>query len=406
MISIILIFIAMSLGVLTEISVGPMVYKFDFIEPVLICVALCVIISLWNKNKFYKMPPLVLSLMAILTAIFLYSLISVNWTSYGFSVIPGAMIYFYGIIALFVAYYYLKQKEDLYILASRIFVLLIVLQLFLNISVGIKSGVSGFYDLKDFARTLIGKSNFISIFISFDLIYEFISKQKYWLFFFLIDLVAIIFTISRGAIVALVIAIFIFFVVAMFNKNFSKKNLLLSLGFLIIVSACFMLVTAPGRELLKGLSSGLGASTVGTRQTLWKEAFNETLLNPWGVGIVWRNDPHNFMFSSLRNLGFFFGTIYMLLIASPFFVFVHPIVLKLSKKSIAILMAYLSVFIHSFIEVFFFTKLSVTWTMFTLVFIFLVVGKDIQEIKGNDIVSLKKKTFFYPSFLKEKSNNR
>lgn len=404
MINIIIIFVAMSLGVLTELSIGPMIYKVDIIEPVLICIALGIVINLWNKNKFYKIPPLLLSLMAILTAIFLYSLVSVNWTSYGFSVIPGAMVFFYGIISLFIAYYYLEEKENIYIYASRIFVLLIIIQLFFNFSVGLSSGVTGFYDLKDFARTLIGKSNFISIFISFDLIYEFISKQKHWLFFFLIDLVAIIVTISRGAIVSLVLAIFLFFVIALFNKNFNKKNLLLSLGFLIVVATGFMLATSPGRELLKGLSSGLGASTVGTRQTLWKEAFNETLLNPLGVGIVWRNDPHNFLFSSLRNLGFVIGTIYIFLIASPFFLFIHPIILKLSKKSIAILVAYSSVFIHSFIEVFFFTKLSVTWTMFTLVFIFLVVRKDILSIKDTNSIDIENKKSFYPSMLKENNN--
>lgn len=395
MISIIIIFVAMGLGVLTELSVGPMVYKIDFIEPALIFVTLAILIGMWNKNKFYKIPPILMSTIAILTLMFLYSLLSINWTNYGVSVIPGAMVFFYGVLSLFIAYFYLEKKENIYIYATRIFVLLIILQLFINFSVGVSSGVTGFYELKDYARTLIGKSNFISIFISFDLIYEFISKEKHWLFFFLIDMIAIIATISRGAIVSLVLAMVLFFVIALFNKNFSKKNLFISLSFLIIVGMGFMLATAPGRELLQGLSSGLEASTVGTRQVLWKEAFNETLLNPLGVGVVWRNDPHNFLFSSLRNLGFVFGTIYIFLIASPFFLFVHPIILKLSKKSIAILIAYSSVFIHSFIEVFFFTKLSVSWTMFTLVFIFLVIRKDVLFLKETNTMNIKKNLFYY-----------
>ncbi|MFL2120879.1 O-antigen ligase family protein [Marinilactibacillus psychrotolerans] len=381
MINSLIIFIAMSLGVLTEISVGPLLYKVDIIEPVLIIIGISILINLWNKNKLIKIPKILLLLMGMLLVIFLYSLIAVNWTNYGLTVIPGALVFFYGTISLFIAYHSLERKEDVYILASRIFVLLIIIQLFINFSLGLRSGVTGFYDLKDFARTLIGKSNFISIFISFDLIYEFISKHKHWLFFFLIDLIAIIVTISRGAIVSLVLSIGLFFVVALFNRNFSKKNLLLSLSFLVIVATCFMLATSPGRELLSGLSAGLGASTVGSRQELWVEAFNETLLNPLGVGVVWKNDPHNFLFSSLRNLGFIFGTLYILLISSPFFILLHPIVLKLSKKSIAILMAYSSVFIHSFIEVFYFTNLSVTWTMFTLIYIFLVIKKDIITLR-------------------------
>lgn len=384
MIGIILVFISMSLGVLFEISIGSLKYNFEFIEPTLIAVFLYIVINLWNKNKYHKIPgPLIMMLLILLT-MFSYSLLSLSWTDYGLSVLPGSIVFFYGVISIFIANYYFQKDSNLYVIVSRLFVLIIIIQLFINIYEGMASGVTGFYELKDYARTLIGKSNFISIFIAFDLIYEFISKDKHWVVFLLIDLIAIIFTISRGAIVTVVLALGVFFIIAMFNKNFNRKSILLSISVLIIIFVVFMVVTPPGRELLQGLSAGLGANTVSTRQVLWKEAFTETIANPMGVGIVWRNDPHNFIFSSLRNLGFMFGTIYIVVIASPLFLFLHPIILRLSKKTIGLLVAYLSVFIHSFIEVFYFTKLSVSWSMFTIVFIFIMVMKDMEKITTDD----------------------
>lgn len=389
MIGIVLIFISMSLGVLFEVSVGSMNYNFEFIEPALIAVFIYVIIHLWNKNKYHKMPGPLITMFFLLLIMFSYSLLTLSWTNYGLSVLPGSIVFFYGVISIFIANYYFQKNSNVYTIVSRIFVLIIIIQLFVNIYQGVDAGVTGFYDLKDYARTLIGKSNFISIFIAFDLIYEFISKDKHWVFFLLIDLVAIIFTISRGAIVTVVLALAVFFIIAMFNKNFNRKSILISISILILTFTIFMLSTSPGRELLKGLSAGLGANTVSTRQVLWKEAFSETIANPMGVGIVWRNDPHNFIFSSLRNLGFVFGTLYIMIIASPLFLLLHPIILRLSKKSIGLIIAYLSVFIHSFIEVFYFTKLSVSWSMFTIVFIFIMVMKDIKAINGMDN-SLKK----------------
>lgn len=407
MVPIILIFVSLSLGNFFEIPIGQLSYNIDYSEIFIILFSIYTFIKIIKENKVRYISPYIGSLLAIFLGLFLYSIFTYAWSPYGLTVVPGALIFFYGFISIFLANYYLENNSQIYIIAMRIFVLSIIVQLFYNFSVGLSGGVTGFYDLKDYARTLIGKSNFISIFISFDLLYEFISRDKYWKIFFLFSLAALIATISRGAIVSLVIALAGYFIVGLVNKNISKKKLILSFLTLFILFAAVMLFTAPGKVLLKGLSAGIGASTVGTRQVLWAESYTETLLNPLGVGIVWKGDPHNFIFSSLRNLGLFFGLTYIMTISFPIFILIHPKVKYLSKRSIAILLAYLSVVVHSFIEVFFFTKLSVLFTIFTLVYMYISIKQDIATLEENNDDTVKHigKKYLFHNILFNKLKN-
>ena len=212
--------------------------------------------------------------------------------------------------------------------------------------------------------------------------------------YFLLNLIALIATISRGAIVALVLSLIVYFIIGLINVNINKKSLIISYLSLFVLFAFFMVFTSPGQTLLKGLSIGLGATTVDSRQVLWNEALVEATSFPLGIGVIWKNDPHNFIFSSLRNLGIVFGTGYILLLVSPLFILATPKVKYLSKKSIAVLMAYISIVIHALIEVFYFNKLSVIWTAFTLVYIYFVLKKDIERIELESTFLLKKNYLF------------
>lgn len=384
MIAIILVFFSLSLGVLFEIPVGQLSYNIDYSEVFIILLFVYVLIKLVKENQIRYLDKYIYSIFIMFLGLFVYSIFTYTWSPYGLTSVPGALVFFYGFISILIANYYLEHRPHIYIIAMRIFVLSIIVQLFYNFSIGLSEGITGFYDLKDYARTLIGKSNFISIFISFDLIYEFIAKGKHWLFYFLVSSAALIATISRGAIVSLVIALMVYFVVGLFNKNTNKKKLIASFTILVVLFAFAMVFTAPGQTLLKGLSAGIGASTVTSRQVLWNEAYMETLNNPFGVGIVWKGDPHNFIFSALRNLGLFSGLTYILMVCFPLFMLVHPKVKYLSNQSIAILIAYLSVVVHSLIEVFFFTKISVIFTAFTLVYMYYMLKKEIQRIENQN----------------------
>lgn len=396
MLAVILVFLALSLGVMFEIPIGPLRYQVDYSEIVLIVITFLVIIKLLNSNKAFIFKNYNRSLLFISSFLLIYSLFSYTWSPYGLTSIPGATIFIYAILSIFVGSYYLEENSEVYIIAMRIFVLSIIIQLFYNFSVGLIQGVTGFYDLKDYAVTFIGKSNFISIFISFDLIYEFISREKYWKFFFVISLVALVATISRGAIVSVAIALAVYFIVGLLNININKKKLITNFLILFILFTIAMLFTEPGKTLLKGLQAGLGASTVSSRKLLWKESFIETLLNPLGVGIVWKDDPHNILFSALRNLGVISGPLYILVIISPLFILIHPKIRLLSRKTVAILISYLSVVVHAFIEVFYFTKISVIFTMFTLLYMYIVINKDIQLINNSFLSSYRKNIKKYP----------
>lgn len=394
MIAIILIFIALSTGVALELPIEQLSYNIEYSEIMIISTIVVLLVSYFQGNKKIQYDFYVTLALAIYVLLFAHSIFTYSWSPYGLTSIPGTLIFFYGFLSILIGSYYFKDNHDLYILASRVFVISLIAQLFLNFSVGLASGATGFYDLKDYASTLIGKSNFISIFITFDLLYEFISKDKHWQFFFIVDLVALIATISRGAIVSLVLALLIYFIVGLINVNFNKKALVGSFAFLFTLFIVFMIFTPPGRTLLEGLSAGLGASTVGSRQVLWQDAFTESIQNPLGIGVVWKDDPHNYIFSSLRNLGLFYGVVYIVFLTAPLLILIHPKVKLLSKKSIALLIGYLSVIIHALIEVFFFTKLSVIWTAFTLVYIYFVVKKDCEELNVNKENTINQKYFF------------
>lgn len=405
MIPIILIFISLSLGTLTTIGISSFNYNLEYIEFTLLSIFFYVILKVWKVNRNIKINKTIMSLTVVSSLIFSYSILTFIWTDYGISVIPGAIPLLYAVITIIIGYYYLSGETDLYVLGIRVFILCLFAQLIVNILNGFSSGETGFYAVKAFATTFIGKSNFISFFFVFGLLYEFISKEKHWKFYLFLNLLAVVFTVSRGAIVSLVLSLMVFFVIAMVNNNFNKKNIIISYVALGSVFILFLILTPSGRELIGGLSLGLEASTVSSRQILWNEAFHEIAHNPLGIGVVWRNNPHNFFLDSLRNLGVFFGTIYILIIVSPLFAFVHPKVTKLSSRTIGVLVAYLSVVIHSLIEVFFFTKISVVWTFMTLSFILITIKKDLKSHKSYADLANQKYIFNNSLFEKIKKSN-
>lgn len=404
MAAMIIIFFSLGLGTFVAISAGPLSYNFEFIEPVILAASLFIIVKSWKNSRGINITRTTFIFISIAISIFLYSLFTFIWTDYGLTVLPGAIPLFYAVLSIIVGSYYLNTAPDLYILGSRIFILFLFLQLIVNIYSGMQTGASGFYAIKAFADTFIGKSNFISFFFVFDLIFEFISKERYWKFFLLIDTIAVVLTVSRGAIVSLVIALMIFFILALFNKNFDTKKLILNYTALGVLFFLILVATPSGQELLGGLGIGLEASTVGSRQLLWNDAIYEIAHNLMGIGIVWRDNPHNFLLDALRNMGIIFGTIYIGLIASPLFMLLHPKINQLSARSIAGVIAYLSVFLHAMIEVFYFTKVSVVWSFITILFIFYSIRNDFRQ--ANDYSVLAKKKYAFDNRIFEKFKKR
>ncbi|MGO4961203.1 O-antigen ligase family protein [Jeotgalibaca porci] len=398
MATILLIFITLALGTFQVINIGTLSYNLEFVEITMLLLFLSMCVKI-RRIRNEELNSKIITLLVPLTILnFVYSLLTFVWTDYGLTVLPGAIPLLFSVLTILLCYPILNQKPDYYITGTRIFILVLFLQLIVNIWIGIESGASGFYAIKSYADTLIGKSNFISFFFVFELLFEFIAKKRHWQFYLIINALAIVLTVSRGAIVSLALSLVVFFFVGMKNHNFNKKKLLknfLALGGLLLL---IMFLTPSGRELIGGLSLGLEASTVGSRQLLWNEAFQEIVRNPFGIGVVWRNNPHNFILDSIRNLGLIFGTVYIFIIGSPLFLILNPKIFRLSSQSIAGIIAYLSVFIHAMIEVFYFTKISVIWTFLTLIFLYISIRRDLVNIEDYKLV---RKYFFNNNLFKK-----
>lgn len=389
MIAIILLYVSLSLGTFIRIPIGDSVYQLQYVEIILFMLSVNILFNIVSSKRKFELNKFDYNIGLLFLLLFSYSIYMFLWSDYGSTALPGALPFLYGLLALFISSYYYKKNKDIYINGLRVLVLIMLIQLSISMFGLLESDASGFYAVKDFARTPMGKSNLISFYFVFGLLYEFISKEKHWLFFFMINLIAVVLTLSRGAIFSLGFSLIIYLIIAMINSNFKKAKVVMSFIFLIAVLLIFMYTTAVGEEFLQALRSGLGARTVGTRQVLWNNAFMETVQNPFGVGVVWMEDPHNIILSAWRNLGFVLGSIYVLFLTYPLFYLLHSNVKTYSAKTVALLVAYSSVFIHAFIEIYYFSTISVVFTVLTINFIHMQLTDEFSKSKLIDISTQK-----------------
>lgn len=376
MISICLIFLALSFGTLVHLSLGISGYNLQIAEIVILFIFLFTLEKMTRKNIKIYFSPYKILFCFLWFLCFIYSIFTYFWSDQGVSVLAGSIGLFYGLITFFVAEYYFKENPRIFITANRLFIISLLIQIALNMLKGIQAGEIGFYALKYNSITLLGNSNYISIFFTFGLIYEFITKEKKSKIFVLINLIGIILTLSRGAIVSITCALLVYFIIALFNKNIKITKTIISFVLLLFMFYLFINYTIPGMEFWKGLELGLGASSVSSRLNLWQDAIKQITTHPFGNGIVWKNETHNVVLSSFKNLGVGFGLIYLLLISFPLFHFFRRKIFRLSNISIAVLLAYLTVFIHSMFEVFYFGTTSIIWTAMVLPFIFKTIEDD------------------------------
>jgi O-antigen ligase len=143
----------------------------------------------------------------------------------------------------------------------------------------------------------------------------------------------------------------------------------------------FINFTNAGIQLWFGLQYGIHASSVGTRQVLWSQAIQQINEQPFGNGVIWRNDPHDIVLKSFRDLGILFGAIFLLMIFYPTSYILRFKLFTTSRKSVAILIAYLSVMIHSLIEIFYLTSTSIIWVVMVLTYLSVTL-KNEKKVKN------------------------
>jgi hypothetical protein len=311
---------------------------------------------------------------------FIYSIFTYYWSDLGISVIAGSINLFFGLVTFLLAEYCFKYNPDSFITANRILIISLLIQLALSMFFGVElkpadleTEYNDFYSFKVTATTLLGDSNYIAFFFGFGLLYEFIAKEKGWILFVISNLLGIMLTISRGAIISIACAFFVYLYIMLLNSKVKMiTKLIIFCNSILLLGSFFFFFqyTEVGITFWNGLLLGLGDSSMNSRQYLWDEAITQITLQPFGIGIVTVNIPHNVILTSIRSLGVLFGTIYLLLLSFPVFYLLKCSISHLSNKGLAALIAYLSVFIHSMVEVFFFDTESIIWSAIIISFIF------------------------------------
>jgi hypothetical protein len=383
--SIILIFLALSFGTLIDLNAGGVSYSFKVVELVLGIIFGLLCINSYKTGVAIKLTTFDKVRYLLWIICLMYSILTYFWSSQSITVLAGSIALSYGVISNFVADYFIGKDPKIFIKANRIFILSLFIQLGINMISMFSSYGLNFYQLKDNSSTLIGNSNYIAIYFTFTFLYELIAKNKRWMFYSVISLIAVILSISRGAIISTVICLSVYVLFVIFNPRIKKFKIFFSLGVLGMLFYLFINYTTPGITLMMGLSDGLQAHSIITRQVLWNEATNQIQDQPFGNGFVWILDPHNIVLSSLRNLGVVVGPIYLFLIGYPLLYFFRLRTYKLSQQSLAILIAYSSVFIHSMIEVFYGSSTAIIWTIMALSFLNHEIRLEMNTIKEKTV---------------------
>lgn len=368
-----------SLGELFPISTGGLVYNVDWVEIGIMITFITLCIKSWEKGLTLHMTGFKQIYLILFFSCFLYSILTFYWSDLGLSVLVGSLSLFYGMIAFIIGENYYHKNDRIYPIANRILVTSLLIQLVYNMASGAIYGMD-FYAMKQQSTTLLGNSNYIAFFFSFGLLYELIAKEKGWKLFSVINLCGVVLTMSRGAILSIIVSLLIYFLVSIFNKKIKKTHIVISLALISLVFFLFINYTIPGKELMIGLQYGSTVtSSFSSRTILWNDTIEQIKSQPFGIGINWRDAPHDVMLTAFKDLGIVFGSVYILLLAYPLFYFLNPKIFKRSNKSLAVLIAYLSVFVHSMLEIFYFNNTSLIWTVMTLTYINKIIGDEKKQ---------------------------
>lgn len=369
----------LSLGALFPVSLGSLVYNVHYVELWLIFIFIMLFLKSWREGITLQKSGFNRAYYILFSLCFLYSILIFYWSDQGMSMFAGSLSLFYGLIAFGSANYFYSKNLKIFPIANRILIISLFIQLLVNMASGIASNNMSFYEMKEQSTTLLGGSNYIAFFFTFGLLYEFISKEKRWVLFTIINLAGVMLTISRGALVSIAVSVLMYFFIMLLNKKMNKVKAFLSLTLLFLGFFLFMNYTVPGKELWFGFQGGaVVTSSVDSRTFLWEDTINQIKEQPFGNGITWKDSPHNVLLTAFRDLGVVFGSLYILLISYPLVYFLRPKTFALSNKSIALLIAYLSVFVHSLVEIFYFNTTSIIWTVTVLAYI----NKTINDEKN------------------------
>ncbi|EGP5243883.1 MULTISPECIES: hypothetical protein [Enterococcus] len=367
----ILLFFLMSLGIFRQLSFSGTHYNLMFAELFLLSIALFTIFKILKKkqihsekmyNKYY-----ILSIILMM-----YSLLTYFWSPFQSSSLLAVIIYIYTILSILIIS---NNKISLsqYIVANRILLLSIFTQLIFNFFRTGFSGITNYYTLKSLATTLMGNSNYLSMFIGFILVFEFISKEKLWVLFSLVGVFSLLLTMSKSAILAVSMVLTIYVLIELFNspKKTTRNKFTIIISFTLITTLLIYLLfkTQIGQVFYTALRGSLTTGYISGRDVLSSKALKNIQNNIFGLGYSIVDDPHNFILLSLRSFGLLFGVLASLFYFLPLFNIFGKKFRNFSTSTKGLVFAYICLLLHSIFEIFFFTNVPTIWVTVTLLFL-------------------------------------
>jgi O-antigen ligase len=139
----------------------------------------------------------------------------------------------------------------------------------------------GFYALKGQILLPLGGSNFLAMFLEFGLLYELLSRRRWWMIFALADAVGTVLTFSGGALLATGATLAAAAVVVLGMRGQRKVSIVM-MAVLALTAAA--LATTPALRVLVAAFSIVGR-TAASRLELWQDAWQAAAWRPLtGVG--------------------------------------------------------------------------------------------------------------------------
>lgn len=373
MLNVIIIFLALSLGTAIAIPWGSVSYNLQYVQIVILIYFVLICLKKASRNQPFTMANADRRHWFLWLICFIYSLFTAGLASQPITALSGSISLFFVLIAVVTANHVLHDDPDIFITANRLFILSLFLQLAVNMfQISQTHGLS-LYVLKSYSNTAIGNSNTISFYFTFAMFFELIAREKKWIIFTLMSAVGVVYTISRGAIVTIIICVIVLLLINPRLKGNQKKKLVLSVLFVFAVMVAFLLFTVPGQVFLKNSENLLHSSAVSSRLYRWRDSIQQTLDNPLGNGIIWRNDPHNTILRAFKDLGIFIGPIFVFLVIYPFLLALKKGLKKLNQKALAVLIGYLSIFVHSMIDVFYISTTHLIYIVFIMAYFYYII---------------------------------
>jgi len=358
-----LLIFSLTLGTVFEISLLEKIYKFTFSEIVLMLGAFFIIMrmSLRRKLIVYRNDVIMLLWFLLIT----WAVCAYFWVKDPFQHFAGMVAFCEGLLAYFIILNTSSSgSSPKFRTIVRMFTLSLAIQLFLNIWLGIAQIDNiTFYNLKQYAITAMGRSNYIALYFGFSFIYELASQSRAKFFFSLIAGIGMLMTLSRAGMFAIVCGIILLFIFGMRGHKFSNFFKIIALASLLVIIS---LSTPFGPIFFDSIYNLPSASSVITRGALWQAVWKSFTTAPLlGHGLRWEGDPHNVILRSLSDLGLVGTILFLGVLLSPFIKLSY---LKSSlsymsqnAEAVAISLSHLTMLIHSLVEPAFFGTTSQIW---------------------------------------------